>query len=136
MSKHIAVLIDHAEARIFEIHEDRLRHNHAADKTSITAQQHEIHRHQRGRDDEGHEHPEDAIDFFQAVRLKIANADSILILGPSLAKHELMTYLAKHDRALAHKVIGVETVDHPTDKQVVALASEAFLKQDQLEGHA
>ena len=134
MSKHIAVLIDHTEARIFEIHEDPARHHHAAEKTSITAPQHEVHRHQRGRDGEGHEHPEDAVHFFQAVRLKIADADSILILGPSVAKHELMTYLAKHDRALAHKVIGVETVDHPTDKQVVALASEAFLKQDRLAG--
>ena len=135
MSKHIAVLIDHTEARIFEIHADPLRHHHAADETSVAAPQHEVHRHQRGRDGEGHEHPEDAVHFFQAVGLKIADADSILILGPSLAKHELMTYLAKHDRALAHKVIGVETVDHPTDKQVVALASETFLKQDQLEGH-
>ena len=135
MPKHIAVLIDHAEARIFDIHADPLRHHHAGQETSVAAPQHEIHRHQRGHDGEGHQHPEDLTHFFQAVRLKIADADSILILGPSLAKHELMTYLAKEDRALAHNVIGVETVDHPTDKQIVALASEAFLKQEQLEGH-
>ncbi|MEQ1911548.1 MAG: hypothetical protein ABMA15_22215 [Vicinamibacterales bacterium] len=134
MSKHIAVLIDHSEARIFDVHEDPLRHHHAAEKTNITAPRHEIHRHQRGRDGEGHEHPEDAIHYFQAVRQRIVDAEAVLVLGPSTAKHELMTYLEKHDRPLAQKVIGVQIVDHPTDKQVIALAAEAFLKQERLAG--
>ena len=136
MPKYVAVLIDHTEARIFDIRADPSRHHHAAQETTLEAPQHKIHRHPRGHDGEGHEHPEDAVHFFQAIRLQIADADGLLVLGPSSAKHELVAYLEKHDSALARKVIGIEAVDHPTDKQVIALASDTFLKFDRLEGRS
>ncbi len=136
MPKHIAVLIDHREARIFDVRADPSRHHHEAQETTVVAPQHTIHRHQRGHDGEGHEHPEDATHFFQAVRRQIADADNLLVLGPSSAKHELVAYLETHDSSLARKVIGIEAVDHPTDRQVIALASNAFLKFDRLEGRS
>jgi len=49
-----------------------------------------------------------------------------------LAKGELVKHLGSHDPAWRQKIVGVETVDHPTDKEVVAHARKYFLKADRL----
>ena len=42
------------------------------------------------------------------------------VVGPSTAKLEFVRQLHKHDRALDQKIVGLETVDHPIDAQLVA----------------
>jgi hypothetical protein len=34
--------------------------------------------------------------------------------------------LHEHDRALERKIVGIETVDHPTDGQIIAYAKKYF----------
>lgn len=52
----------------------------------------------------------------------------MLLVGPEDAKTHFQQHLERHHHeALGKKVIGVETVDHPTDGQIVALAKK-FLK--------
>jgi hypothetical protein len=46
--------------------------------------------------------------------------------GPSTAKLQFERYLHEHDRALEVKIVGLETVDHPTDAQLVAYVKEYF----------
>ena len=129
MGTRIAVWIDHHHARVFDVHADPLRHHHTATERTVTAPHHRAHRHQRGHDGEGHEHPQDVVHFFAEVRRLLAGAEALFILGPASAKHELVAHLDAHDRRLAATVIGVETVDHPTDREIVALAAERFLRQ-------
>ena len=47
-------------------------------------------------------------------------------MGPSTAKLELVKHVHKHDHQLVGRIIGVETADHPTDKQIVAHARAYF----------
>lgn len=41
-------------------------------------------------------------------------------------------HIHSHEPALVRKVVGVETVDHPSDGQLVAYARKYFLAKDQM----
>ena len=56
--------------------------------------------------------------------MHIRHADSILIMGPGVAKHELQKQLEKN--RLEAKMVGVETVDNLTKPQIVAKVREHF----------
>ncbi len=70
--------------------------------------------------------------YFHAVAQALVGATEILIMGPAQAKLALIKHIHTHDKALVDKVVGVETVDHPTDGQVVAYARKYFLAKDQM----
>jgi hypothetical protein len=69
-------------------------------------------------------------DYLHAVGQAIAGVRSVLVAGPANAKLELMKHLARHDPALLEKVSGVQTVDHPTDGQLLDLARSHFRMRD------
>lgn len=64
--------------------------------------------------------------YFHAVGQAIAGAHQVLIAGPANAKLELMKHLSRHDPMLLEKVSGVQTVDHPTDGQLLDLGRRHF----------
>ena len=64
--------------------------------------------------------------YYDQVIGCIRDADSILILGPGEAKIELEERLGKE--ALRGRIVGVETVDKMTDRQVAARVRQRFLK--------
>jgi stalled ribosome rescue protein Dom34 len=126
MPKHVAVWLDHKEARIFHIDP------YTIDETTVLAPLHNIH-HKHPRGPEGvHEHPEDAKRFFHDVARALDGAEEVLVMGPGSAKHEWVGYVHEHDRALEPKIVGVETVDHPTDPQLVACAKSYFVRSDRM----
>ncbi len=127
MSKHTAVWIDHREARLFEIQDEKV------DDQILSAPQHLHHKHPGG-DDGAKAHPADAKRFFHEVARALDDSEQILILGPSTAKLEFIRYVHKHDHSLEPKVVGVETVDHPTDPQIHAYARKYFHGVDRMQG--
>lgn len=64
--------------------------------------------------------------YYDEVIRRIRNADAILILGPGEAKTELEERLG-HE-GLGGRVVGIETADKMTDRQVAARVRERFLK--------
>jgi hypothetical protein len=64
--------------------------------------------------------------FYDRVIERIRDADSILILGPGEAKIELEERLGKE--ALGGRIVGIETVDKMTDRQIAARVRQRFLK--------
>ena len=127
-NRHVAVWLDHNEARIFHVDADSF------DAAQIAAPQHHVHRHPKVTAE--HEHPVDAQKYFHEIAHALEKAEEILILGPSTAKLELIKHVHKHDQALGPKIVGVETVDHPTDGQIAAYARKYFQKADRLKGTA
>ena len=126
MTKHAAVWIDHKEARIFSLRPED------TEKATVLAPLHNIHhKHPRGSG-EVKEHPDDAKRFFHEVSQKLAATEEILVVGPATAKLEFLRYLHKHEHALEPKIIGVETVDHPTDGQLIAYAKKYFKASDRM----
>lgn len=71
-------------------------------------------------------------DFFHRVAQALAGAQEILVVGPAQAKLQLVKHIHAHDAAFVPKLIGVETVDHPTDAQLVAYARKYFRAKDRM----
>jgi hypothetical protein len=66
--------------------------------------------------------------YYEKVIACIRGAESILILGPGEAKIELEERLG-HD-ALRGRIVGVETVDKMTDRQIAARVRQRFVKDN------
>ena len=64
--------------------------------------------------------------YYDEVIAHIREADSILILGPGEAKIELEERLG--NEALRGRIVGVETVDTMTHRQVASRVRQRFLK--------
>ena len=122
---HAAVWLDHREARIFEIGTDEV------EKFTVHAHPHhrQVH-HKHGVLGSGH--AEGDKHFFEEIVSHLQAPQEILITGPAKAKLELMRHLHKHAHGVEAKVVGVETVDHPTDGQLVAYARKYFDKVDRM----
>jgi hypothetical protein len=125
--QHTVVWVDHREARIF--HLDGL-HGREISSESLSAPAQHLHRHESRVAE--HPHPADALHFDAAIADALAGSEAILIVGPSTAKLELTRHLHKRAPAIEAKVVGVETVDHPTDGQIVAYARKYFAASDKL----
>jgi len=129
MSKHhyhAVIWIDHHEARVFHfgptdveqlvLHPDHpTRHIHHKSNTIGS----------------GH----DSLDngFLHAVAEAIADAGAVLVTGPANAKTELVKHIQHHDPKLMKLILGVETVDHPSDPQLVAYARKFFKAADRMQ---
>ena len=75
--------------------------------------------------------PEDQA-YYHDVAEALKGAQEILIVGPASAKLQLVKHIHAHDHGMVDKIMGVETVDHPTDGQVVAYARKYFVAKDQM----
>lgn len=125
MSFHVVVWLDQHEARVISVNAESFN------EASIHAPVHHIHRHSKGPT-EAKEHPEDEKRFFHELAQALASAGEILVVGPGAAKLHFVKYVHKHAHDLEPKLVGVETVDHPSDGQIVAYAKKYFLAADRL----
>jgi hypothetical protein len=57
---------------------------------------------------------------------------AVLITEPANAKTELVEHIRVHDPQLTKLIVGVETVDHPSDPQLVAHAKKYFMAADRM----
>jgi stalled ribosome rescue protein Dom34 len=73
-------------------------------------------------------------EFYADVCAALKDINEILITGSSTAQADFRHYVEKHRPALAPAIVGYETVDHPSDKQLVALARQFFLRHDRMSG--
>jgi hypothetical protein len=64
--------------------------------------------------------------YYDKVISHLRDAESILIFGPGEAKGELEKRLAS--KGLSGRIVGVETVDKMTDRQIAAKVRQRFLK--------
>jgi hypothetical protein len=62
--------------------------------------------------------------FYGKVYSGVKNAESVLIFGPDEAKVELKAYIEK--RCIGKLVVGIETVDRMSDRQIIAKVSKYF----------
>lgn len=129
-NRHVAVWIDHKEARIFHM-----------DSTALAAQvvrapEHHVHRHPKSETGAGaeHNHPSDAHAFFKSIAQALEGAERVLVVGPGTAKLQFIHYAYKQDPKLEPRIVAVETVDHPSNGQLIAYAKEHFAADDRMQG--
>jgi stalled ribosome rescue protein Dom34 len=124
-ANHVAIWIDHKEAHVlyFDTSKNELIKSAATNG----------HLHHKANAVGSGKAPEDH-HFFHNVITAVADVNEILIVGPGSAKGELLKHAVAHDPAIAKKIVGVETVDHPTDAQVLAYAKTYFNRIDKMRG--
>lgn len=122
---HAVVWIDHSEAHVMHITPDDV-------EKSVVRPDHPHRKlHARSSAAAGGGTIENQ-DYYHEVAETLADAQEILVVGPAQAKLQLIKHMQHHDAALMSKVVGVETVDHPSDAQLVAYARNYFVAKDRL----
>jgi stalled ribosome rescue protein Dom34 len=120
---HAIVWIDYREAKVF--------HFNATEIDRMILHPHNPTRHihnkanAMGSDDALLDH-----EFFEQVTEAIADAQAILITGPASAKSELAAHVARRHPDIARCVVGVETIEHPSDGALIAVARLYFKTED------
>ena len=123
---HAIIWIDHREARVFhfsptDVEQLALRPDHPT-----------RHIHHKANSI-GSGHAEADRDFLHTVAESIADAHEVLLTGPANAKTELLKYIHQHFPRLMNLIVGVETVDHPSDGQLIAYARKYFKATDRMQ---
>jgi len=121
---HFVVWLDSNEARIFTFGGDSVT------ETSVhSLRENHPHRHPKDGLTRVHEHPDDDARYFIDVAGALTGEGRILIVGPGAAKLHFLRHAQAHNPALEARVAGIETVDHPTDRQIIAYARQYFARE-------
>ena len=116
---HAVVWLDHSEAHVFHFTSEEIQ-KLTAQSTNPRPHQH----HKRGSTGSGNAKEDHA--YFEHVTGLLKGAQEILVVGPAKAKLDLIKHIHKHHQDMVAKIAGVETLDHPTDGQLVAYARKYF----------
>ncbi len=126
---HALVWIDHQVAKIWYFNADE------SDMVTIYgAHPHQHLHHKANSGDSGHAAIE--VGFLERVAAALVNSGAILITGPANAKKELMTHIQDLHRGLAPRISAVETVDHPSEVQLLAFGRKFFRADDRMQSQA
>jgi stalled ribosome rescue protein Dom34 len=113
---HAVVSIAHESAQVLQF-----------DAQHVEAQKIKAHSHhtkQHGNDVRS-EH-----EFFAHVCDALEGIAEVLVVGSSTGLADFQRYVRKHRAALVPQIVDFQSVDNPTEKQLVALARQFFLKRD------
>lgn len=125
-TNHVVIWIDHREAHI--LYFDPIKN----ELIKSNSKQPHLH-HKANEIGSGNAIQDHA--YYQQVIHSVSDVYEILIIGPGDAKDELRKYAIQHQPLIAKNIVGLETVDHPTDRQVLAFAKKFFKRIDRLKGH-
>ncbi len=117
---HAVLWLDHHEAKVLQFDAEHVE--------AERVKSHSHHTKQRGSAVRSeHEFYADVCDALNGIA-------EVLVTGSRTAQADFKHYVEKHRAALAPQIVGYETVDHPSDKQLVAMARQYFLKHDRMAG--
>ena len=128
---HAVVWIDHHRAQAFHVSPSEAEGIAIKARPAIHAAEHGRHLHHHAGDQDGKRFPADK-QFLHDVVNALLDAREWLIVGPGSAKTDLVKYIAQHGTPLMERIVGVETVDHPSDAQLVAYARTYFRAADRM----
>lgn len=123
---HAVIWIDHQEARVFHFNPTDV------DKLVLHPDHPTKHIHHKANSIGGGHAAADN-EFLHAVAKSVADAGAVLVTGPANAKSQLVQHIEQHDPRLMKLIAGVETVDHPSDAQLVAFARHYLNVTDRMQ---
>lgn len=122
---HAVVWLDHSEAHVMHITADDV------EKSVVQTAKPHAHLHAKSGTVGAGRQAEDSA-YYHAVVEALMGSKEILVVGPGQAKLQLIKHIHSHDHDMADKVVGVETVDHPSDGQLIAYARKYFVAKDRM----
>lgn len=126
---HAVVWVDLKEAHVFhfnaeDVEKDRIRAHTPFQKVHQKA----------GTIGDGHTHLDRA--FLDWIAEALRGTREWLLLGPGIAKHELLNHLKSHAPRLVANMVAIETADHPTDRELVDHARRLFQGADRMRANS
>ena len=115
---HAVVWTDHQSAQVLHFDADQMQAHKVRTHTHPTAQHGSAVR---------SEH-----EFFAEVCDALEGIGQVLITGSHTATADFRHYVDKHRPQTAGRIAAYEVVDHPSEKQLVALGRKFFFKHDQM----
>lgn len=113
------VWLDHTKAQV--IHFDK----NASESESLKT--HSTHPHPHQKHGDSHADGDDNTRFYKDIAGALADSEQILVVGPAEEKTAFVTYVTGSLPDIASRIKAVETVDHPTDGQLLAYARQHFV---------
>ena len=75
-----------------------------------------------------------AHEFYAELCDKLDDLSQIFVTGSHTALADFRHYVDKHRPRTAARIVAYETVDHPSENQLVALARKHFVALERMEG--
>jgi stalled ribosome rescue protein Dom34 len=122
---HALVWIDHIEAKIHRFNATE------SELVVVRSEAHEHHLHHKANSGDSGHLPVDRA-FLGRVAQTLARSGAILITGPSSAKTELNSFIRERLPHLTGRIRAVETLDHPTDGQLLKHGRKYFHADDRM----
>ena len=117
---HAVVWMDHHRAQVLQFDTEQV-------------QVHKVQSHQHDTGQHGSavrsEH-----EFFGEVCDELADIAQIVVTGSKTALADFHHYVDKHCAPLVPHIVGWETVDHPSEAQLVAFARKYFVDRERMSG--
>lgn len=113
------VWLDHTTAQVIHFDKD------ASESESLKT--HSTHPHPRQNHGDSRANEDDNSRFYADIANALADSQQILVVGPAEEKHAFVKHLTSKVPAVAGKIKAVETVDHPSDSQLLAYARKHFV---------
>lgn len=117
---HAIVWLDHHSAKVLQFDAEHVQ--------SERIEEHSHHTRQHGSAVRS-EH-----EFFADVCTALEGIEEVVVAGSSTAQSDFRHYLEKHRPLTAKHVMGYESVDQPSEAQLVATARKYFQKRDRMGG--
>jgi stalled ribosome rescue protein Dom34 len=112
---HAVVWLDFHQAKIFLLKAQDI----VGQRVAADTPHRQIHHKAQVR---GSGHVRDDRTYFEAILAAVEEADSWMIAGPGGTKKDLEKYLDGHAEDLKKKLVGVESMDHPTAGELLKQA--------------
>jgi stalled ribosome rescue protein Dom34 len=123
---HAIVWLDHREARIVGFSLDATSRIEVHSERPVRRVHHKANVIGTGRAPDDHH-------FFDGIVDAIDDTEKILVSGPGTAKNAFATYTRDRHPLVADRIVGIEPLDHPSDKELLAYAKKYFKAVDQLD---
>jgi stalled ribosome rescue protein Dom34 len=111
---HAVVWMDHQEAHVFVFDREHV------ERQRIPSRSHHKHQGKAG----------DTAAFFGDIAQALKGTHEVLLTGPGAARNEFREWCQAHAKATAGVIVDSIATDHPSDRQLVALARQYFKKFD------
>lgn len=73
-------------------------------------------------------------EFFSSVCDALSGIGAVLVTASRTVQADFRHYVSKHRPGVSAQLVGWETVDRPTEGELIAMAKKFFNQQDQLLG--
>ncbi len=117
---HAVVHIDHHHAQILQFDAEQVQ------ASKLKAHDYDTRQHASGVRSE-HE-------FFGQVCDALAGIREVLVTGSQTALSDFRHYVEKHRPPVVLQIVGWESVNHPSENQLVAFARQFFVKHNRMTG--